>query len=193
MAGRRKPATRRRKSGGNTAIGWFAAGALLGVGIASWLFIKGYIPGMQHDRVVPKTPTAGGEAPLLKDQKPASAKPDEDHPRYDFYTVLPEMEVVVPDQELKSPGADTASSGSSGPAAQFYLQAGSFRNTSDAEELKARLALLGSVANIEEVKVNDVTWHRVRIGPLGSARAADELRRNLQNHGIEVMVLKGSS
>ena len=58
--------------------------------------------------------------------------------------------------------------------------------------MKARLALLGTVADIQTVTVNDQTWHRVRLGPVDGARAADQLRRQLQDNGIEVLVLKAS-
>ena len=62
----------------------------------------------------------------------------------------------------------------------------------DADQMKARLALLGAVADIQSVTVNDETWHRVRVGPLTGARAADQLRRQLQNNGIDVLVLKAN-
>jgi cell division protein FtsN len=75
---------------------------------------------------------------------------------------------------------------------RYILQVGSFKNASDAEQMKARLALLGSVAAIQVVTVNDATWHRVRIGPVEGARRANELRRMLQDNNIPSLVMKGS-
>ena len=48
------------------------------------------------------------------------------------------------------------------------------------------------MANIQVVTVNGETWHRVRIGPIEGARRRDEMRRMLQDNGIETLVLKGS-
>ena len=67
---------------------------------------------------------------------------------------------------------------------------GSFRENSDEEQLKARLALLGVTAQIQSVTVNDATWHRVRVGPVNGLRAADEMRTRLSANGIESLVMK---
>ena len=75
---------------------------------------------------------------------------------------------------------------------RFILQAGSFRSAADADQMKAQLALLGAVANVQTVNVDGETWHRVRVGPVDGARAADQLRRQLQDNGIDVLVLKDS-
>jgi cell division protein FtsN len=69
---------------------------------------------------------------------------------------------------------------------------GSFRNQADAEQMKARLALLGSVATVQTVTVNGATWHRVRIGPFEGARKADEMRRMLSANQIETLVMKAN-
>ena len=61
---------------------------------------------------------------------------------------------------------------------------------SDAEQMKAQLALLGIVARVQTVTVNDATWHRVRAGPVASAREADDMRTRLAENGIDSLVLK---
>ncbi len=119
-----------------------------------------------------------------------SSKPEK--PRFDFFTVLPEMEVVVPEQELSRQAEPPAGSVPGNVMDRFNLQAGSFRNANDAEQMKARLALLGLVATIHTVTVNDETWHRVRIGPFEGARKADEMRRLLDDNNIDTLVLKAS-
>jgi cell division protein FtsN len=101
------------------------------------------------------------------------------------------MEVVVPEQELS--GQTRASETPVTPAddsGSYLLQVGSFRDQSDAEQLKARLALLGITARIQSVTVNDATWHRVRVGPVNGVRQADELRNRLSGNGIESLVMK---
>lgn len=195
MAAKRRTAgTRRntkRSSGGIPAWFWLLGGILIGLGMAAFLMFKGYLPQVtQHTPSADSTAiTPGGEA-LLDEDSGQQSKPEK--PRFDFFTVLPEMEVVVPAQEL-SRKAEPASEAISGNALDSYvLQAGSFRNAADAEQRKAQLALLGAVATIHTVTVNDETWHRVRIGPFEGARKADDMRRLLDDNNIDTLVLKSN-
>lgn len=187
MAGRRgRGASRgsKRTSGGL----WLLAGILIGLGLAWYLAGKGYLP--QPRSVPEQAPAEAGPAPAT-DEEVAPRGQGESRPQYDFFTVLPEMEVVVPEQELSkqvAPAADTAPAAADSTA--YLLQVGSFRAASDAEQMKARLALLGVVARVQTVTVNDVTWHRVRVGPVAGARQADEMRSRLAGNGIDSLVLK---
>ena len=139
-------------------------------GCGSFLMVKGYLPEIkQHLPSVDSNASGKTESALVEDEIAEPKKP-----RYDFFTVLPEMEVVVPEQELsrKADKADPAHQyDSRKPRINYILQAGSFRNATDAEQMKARLALLGSMATVQKVTVNGQTWHRVRIGPFQGARA----------------------
>ncbi len=193
----RKKASRRRGasragSGGTPAVVWFLAGLLLGLGIAGFALFKGMVPTTQQ----PDTPQ---EASVGPPQGAALIAPSGDPvienkgSRFDFFTVLPEMEVIVPEQELAKDSASAPKPSGNNLPGSYILQAGSFRNLADADQLKARLALLGTQASIEIVTVNEVKWHRVRIGPVEGARSADEMRRLLLDNGIDTLVLKDSS
>ncbi len=195
MARRKKASSRRgahkKGSGGIPAWFWLLGGILIGLGTAVALMLKGYLPEIrQHMPVVDKPSASSSEAALLED--PAPAKPKK--PRYDFFTVLPEMEVVVPERELKrkaKPAASTSTGNTNtGDQDSYILQVGSFRNAADAEQMKARLALMGTVASVQTVTVNNQTWHRVRIGPFRGARKADEMRRMLADNQLDTLVLK---
>jgi hypothetical protein len=192
MASRRKRATRRTdRSGGGFPLIWFAAGLMLGVGLTLFAVQRGMVP-FNTDRDALPDRQAGAGPALLPESEDAGS--DRSGNQYDFFTVLPEMEVVVPEQELSTraqPDATQASPAAGGE--RFILQAGSFRRAEDADQMKAQLALLGAVANVQKVTVDQQTWHRVRVGPLDSAREADQLRRRLQENGIEVLVLRESS
>ncbi len=181
------PARRKRKSSsGGSPLGWFAGGLVIGLGAAILLFNKGFIPTGRPAAEEPRTTTSGGPE-LLEDTETPRER------GYDFFTVLPEMEVVVPERTLSDQASpDTPADESPAAGEAFMLQAGSFRNAADADQLKARLALLGAVANVQSVTVDGVTWHRVRVGPVQGAREADQLRRRLQDNGIDVLVLKDS-
>lgn len=191
MAARRRSAGRGASRGQKGSPGWLwlLAGILIGLGLAWYLFGKGYIPQPRQDAV--------SEPPAAETGKPAASEEvaprgkDSKRQKYDFFTVLPEMEVVVPEQELS--GQVSPQSGNvptADDAGRYLLQIGSFREMSDADQLKARLALLGVVARVQSVTVNDATWHRVRVGPVASAREADDLRNRLADNGIDSLVLK---
>ena len=196
----RRPASRGASRGRQGTPGWMwlFAGILIGLGLSWYLFAKGYIPQPRGDAAQTVEP-APGEAAGAEEVAPGGK--DSKRPQYDFFTVLPEMEVVVPEQELSAraqpeagaagsaaQGADTGDGAASGPS--YVLQVGSFRAASDADQLKARLALLGVVAQVQTVTVNDATWHRVRVGPLSGARQADEMRSRLADNDIDSLVMK---
>ena len=100
------------------------------------------------------------------------------------------MEVVVPEQELSKKSLPQETPTEPADSGSYLLQVGSFRENSDAEQMKARLALLGIMSRIQTVKVNEATWHRVRVGPVSGARQADEMRSQLSDNGIESLVMK---
>jgi cell division protein FtsN len=171
---------------------WLLTGILIGLGLAWYLFAKGYIPQPQVDATQSAESPAPGSAAPAGGEEVAPRKDDSERPQYDFFTVLPEMEVVVPEQELSErvkPQADDRP-GAAADASRYLLQVGSFRSTGDADQMKARLALLGIVAQVQTVTVNDATWHRVRVGPVSTAREADEMRNRLADNGIDSLVLK---
>jgi cell division protein FtsN len=194
MPAKRRTASNRRKikkntSGGVPAWFWLLGGVVIGLGIALLLMMRGYLPELkQHLPSMDSASQAPTEPALIEESDTEPDKPKK--PRYDFFTVLPEMEVVVPEQELSREAGPSAEVIPSGNMDSYVLQAGSFKNAADAEQMKARLALLGSMATVQTVTVNDQTWHRVRIGPVEGARKADEMRRMLSDNQIETLVMK---
>ncbi len=183
---RRKAATRSRGKAGTPAWMWLMTGILIGLGLAWYLFAKGLIP--QPEPPEPAAIESAAEAADSEEIAPADG--EQKTSRYDFFTVLPEMEVVVPEQELSRQSRPEAPAQPAGSGEQYILQVGSFQARADAEQRKARLALLGETATIQTVTVNDATWHRVRIGPVEGARRADEKRSRLAENGIDSLVMK---
>ena len=181
----RKQAVRRNKPPTPGWV-WLLGGAVIGALLAVGVMLTGGLPGDQDEwqgpRPSAKTPPGGDRPPEPAEQAPAE-------PEYDFYSVLPEMEVVIPEDELKK-RVEKQDPVASDPDARYLLQAGSFKNHGDADRLKAQLALQGFVANIQSVTVNGDTWHRVRLGPFDSAREADRTRRRLDEIGVRAIALK---
>jgi len=174
---------RRSKSNNATSHGFlsFGAGLICGLALATVAWLGGYLP--RGDDTPPGLPEGHDEPPIAQSSEEGRSR------RYDFFTVLPEIEVVVPQREIEERARERESEASNrGP---YMLQVGSFRSRTDADGLRARLTLLGLDATIQSVTVNDSTWHRVRVGPYESAREADGARRRLLENGHEAMVLTG--
>lgn len=115
---------------------------------------------------------------------PVPVEPEE--PRYDFYTILPQAETVVPDYEIKSRVREELVGKTK--ATKYVMQAGSFRETADAERHKAKLALLGIESRIENAKIGNVIWHRIKIGPYDNPSSVSKIKELLQKNGIGVVV-----
>ena len=184
----------RRKSGGGKAKPargwlWFVAGLLVGVaGMISAEYFQ-YFSAESVAEVVREA--TRGDAPRARAANEAEEpeKPSK-RPRFEFYTMLPEMEVAVPDYELDRV-TETRSSEPAEADVTYVLQAGSFRKLEQADRLKAELALIGMPAQIQTVAIDGATtWHRVRVGPFTNLQALNEARSELQRNGLKVMVLK---
>jgi len=173
---------------------WMLAGLAIGLFVALLVYIKDNSSGkLAITETVAKVFQKQTETRGVKKEK--TNKPPEpttsSKPKFDFYTILPELEVAIPEQELintnNNPPANTTNQ-------QYMLQAGSFKKFEEADKLKARLALQGIVANIQKVKINATdTWHRVRIGPLSNIKTLNQTRRRLRNLGIASIVVRNKS
>ena len=122
-----------------------------------------------------------------KAKQTAKTEPEKPKPSFDFYYILPELEVAVPEQEI---ARKSQTSEAQDEKIDYILQAGSFRSHDQADQLKASLALKGITANIQTVNVNSVTWHRVRIGPINSMAQLTQTRKRLRDNGIQAIVVK---
>ncbi len=107
-------------------------------------------------------------------------------PRFDFYTLLRESEVIVPDTPDTNPSTQSANSND-----VFLLQVGSFKSNRDADSLRARLLLLNLDAKIEKVSPRkNETWHRVIVGPIIDRSELADARGKLASNGIDSLLLK---
>jgi len=176
------------------ALTWLFTGILIGLGLAWYLAAKGYIPQAGQAVTGDTAAQPHGESLLPEEVSPEEEKPGKS--RYDFFTVLPEMEVVVPAQELAKQREKARQQEVANPATvatvsdSYLLQVGSFKSIDEADEMKAQLALTGIEATVQSVKVNDANWYRVRVGPVQGAGKADEIRLRLQANGIDSLVMK---
>ena len=105
---------------------------------------------------------------------------------FDFYTLLPELEVVVDKDSNQSSGSPNHQL----PAGEYVLQVGSFKSSDEADSLKAQLALMGVETNIEIVKVNAINWHRVRVGPSKNIDQLQTTQKRLRTKNMDSILLK---
>ncbi|VAW83838.1 hypothetical protein MNBD_GAMMA18-1532 [hydrothermal vent metagenome] len=139
---------------------------------------------------------------VVKTAEPTPTKkleevPDDGRVRFDFYSILPKLEVVIPDQEIYEQKWGSSGEGIGKTIkpikkqGRYLLQVGSFRKASDAERVKVELAFLGIESYIEPVVIDSSkTWHRVRVGPFSDNKTLGKIRNRLLDNRIEVMVLK---
>lgn len=107
--------------------------------------------------------------------------------KYTYHTILKELEVLIPTDELRIGGSDEPTAVAPIDDRQYLLQAGSFKQPEDAERLKAKLALLGMQANIESVSIQGARWYRVRLGPYQDSKTAYRELNTLRSNGITAM------
>lgn len=180
--------TRRRRSPEKKSSKWrwFFSGLILGITVSAAGLLLGRMPDIfsiatgKQDAPRP-SPTAAETPPADNERK---------KPHFDFYTMLPEMEVAVPEGEIEEarPSADEEPQPLRGT---YVLQVGSFRKHGDAERLQASLALLGLEAHVQTVSINgEETWHRVRLGPFSETSRFNEARGRLYENQIDARVWK---
>ena len=178
------------RGGGSSLLVGILIGLVLGLGIAlavAWYINK--MPSPFLNRVPPKgEPAKGAQAPAPAKSEEKAAKAAESKPRFDFYKILPGIEEPATDQQLR----DSQKKKSTAAAREtFYLQAGAFQGAPDADNLKARLALLGVEATIQTTTLPDKgVWHRVRVGPYTSVEELNRARNTLKQNGIETALIK---
>ncbi len=68
------------------------------------------------------------------------------------------------------------------------MQAGSFRDFSEADKLRARLALMGIESKIEKAKIGNTIWNRVKMGPYHQSSSVSVIRKRLRQNNIDVIV-----
>lgn len=188
---------------GNTLIGLFV-GLVIGVlGAAGVVWYIHRTPPPFSNKspaaqaAVPAgAPAASGAAttPMALPGKPGDPVPqNSDKPRFDFYKILPGSADAVPDTRPKDekPTESRNKAEKEGLLKDpVYLQAGSFQNAADADNQKARLAMMGAEATVQQVMLQEKVWYRVRLGPYRKMDEITSLRAELARQGIDANVVK---
>jgi cell division protein FtsN len=186
------PKSSRSRSGGGFLLGVFI-GLVVGLGIAigiAFYLNKTPIPFL-GGKAKPATEAAKPPSIAGLPQGGAPAAPQApEKPKFDFYKILPGGEEPVSERELKE--AARAARGQPESAKDvYYIQAGSFQNPADADNQKARLAILGLESSVEPTTLPEKgTWYRVRLGPYTRLEELNRVRQQLAQNGIDASLVK---
>lgn len=203
----RKSAARRGSARGGTLIGLFIGlvfGVIFALGIA-WYINRTPIPFMTA-----KSGKPAAEMPAEPDKPDKPEKPEKpekaakpavtpgqpvalpgkpgdkplEKPRFDFYKILPEGE------KASTKAGDKPAADPSVPD-KLYLQLGAFLNPADADNLKAKVALMGLEASVQKIEnAEKGTMHRVRVGPYLVPAEMESIRSQLAQNGISATLVK---
>lgn len=192
MAKRAKTQARRSGSRGTPGWLWLGVGLLGGVVLAVAIYLG---RGGDVDQLLPR-PNPGAQAPAAGEPPVAQDAPEPKKPKYEFYDVLRDKEVVIPDAELTAQAQAEAAQPPEAalpPAAEsvrYLIQAGAFRSAADAEALKARIALTGEIARVEAGESNGGPIYRVRLGPYPTAGSLAAAKQALVGNGFEAQAIR---
>lgn len=166
----RRPAPKQQKA---PAWAWLIIGLLLGALITLLIYLANKPQEDGNNQAANQT---------SKTQSKKENKPPQ--PRFDFYEILKEQQVEVPDRSSEIKAATPQN-------IHYYLQAGSFRSRSDAERLRAELVLIDLPTQIEERKSDKGgIWHRVVVGPFKSRSKMAKARSTLASKQLSPLLLK---
>lgn len=193
---RRRARARRRERSGRRWL-WLTLSVGLACGAVA-LLMRG------EDAPPPSLAVSAAPAapPAAAPAAGASSLPKPVREGFEFYQLLPNDEVIIPEAELRSPSPPAASATpvdarltapvtpSTSPPAMNGLQVGAFRRHAPADALRARLALADIAATIRtRADAQGRTWYRVQLGPYADRAELAAARDRLSAMGITALPL----
>ncbi|KEA65093.1 Cell division protein [Marinobacterium lacunae] len=187
-APRRQPAPPPRKPWGLALVSLIALG---GLGVLIYLLLQ------QPGGAPAAKPAA--PAPVAKVEKPAPTKPtpaptptpqsepEKSGERFEFYNMLPKSTVETPEVSAYKSTPKTAKL-----ETKILLQAGSFRNSADAEQMRAKMILAG-LPNVSTSRTegSNGVWYRVRTGPFDTRAEVNAATNKLYTLNIHPLEIRG--
>ena len=148
---------------------WFFTGLVAGIFVSFLVYLWKFVP--------PDPVTAD-----IRELPKAEPNQVVEEMQYRFYDLFPNYEVPIV-EEYNTEGKRIESF-------SYLLQAGSFRNPNDADELRGQLIPLGLDVFLKEIKVDGTSWHRVMVGPFDTDLTLNRAQDKLAEAEIESIPLK---
>ncbi len=110
------------------------------------------------------------------------SSPKEEAPRFEFYELLKNNKVEISSEKTTIKPTKKFS---------YVVQAGSFRNQSDAEQMRSQL-ILNNLTNTttDKITTSNGVWHRVNVGPFTNRSKLEKARDKLASMNIQGLVRK---
>ncbi|HEX2138507.1 MAG TPA: SPOR domain-containing protein [Woeseiaceae bacterium] len=188
MARRRGSAGRR--TGEFPGWAWMLFGLAIGLSVALAIYVNGREM-YREPQPVAQQPASLNEPvkdEMASEEAPAGAAAEVPPSRFEFYDMLPNFEVIIPEAE-KEVSTDTSERAVVTPGV-YVLQVGSFTEFADADRRRAQLALQGIESVIQRVRIDDKTYHRVRIGPIEDLERLNVLRSRLREANMDALRIR---
>jgi len=176
---------KKTRSGNNNQLKSFFSGLAVGLCVAVVVYFY------EHD-LAQQTGIMPPEVTIESPEPELDLSNDNPPPSFDFYEILPNMEVNVSEWEAEEDEDINEQYKPSDEKSGIYiLQIGSFKQYNAADEVKAKLALMGITADIQRVVINgkDIR-HRVRVGPYADSDKLSMVRQQLTENNLNYLLLK---
>lgn len=174
------------KSSGSSFFNGLLVGIFLGVAmtVALIIYIKGdhspFSSAFKKDEGVQEVPI---KSTVTEEEVKPGSTAMEDPNKFDFYTILPDTESKISEEQVKKNPTIKQES--------YFIQVGAFAKEDDANNLKTRLALVGFEAIVQTADIpNKGTMHRVRIGPLNDLAKISKISHELETNGFQANLIK---
>lgn len=206
MARAYKSRNRRKKKQSLPGYVWLLSGLAIGLFIAFIIYLdkqpeseKNFGTAVQEHLEKIKQPEKENKpSPISKKTTSKEEPKEKKQEKYNFYKLLPKLEVFIPEDETRPPeikqkrppkdiakkSSGETSSEKTSKGKQYVLQVGSFKSLDDAEKLKANLAFLGLEASIQHITIKNQLWHRVRFGPYSDKQQLSHNQNLLKKNDI---------
>ena len=140
-------------------------------------------PNRTHKEITKSSQPIAIKKPTTTPKESSNTKP-----RFDFYTILPDVEVVIPDHEVET--MRRLEGTGKGRIGIFHVQIGSFRKLSQADTMKAQVAMLGIETKIDKTNNKGSIWYRVKAGPFNKFNQVDKIQNTLHRNRIDSIVIE---
>jgi cell division protein FtsN len=176
------------KSGSSFVNGLFI-GILVGIGLSIGITVfitTGKSPFINKD--------TNGACIEIQGAKPEGETPNnaiqEQPTKFDFYNILPNGDKDISERETTQSLKNPASI----PQKEVYFyQVGAFNSDKDADNTKAKLALLGFEAVVLTASSqNNEVLHKVRVGPMTDDAQIMKTKNDLIKNGFKPVLVKAS-